>query len=82
MTNETGSRLKVPLGKLATERAIPLDDATLAVLDDLIANRGSQRALPHPRHHRDADFVFAEGGRRITEGRLTLGGHRPALPGR
>lgn len=66
----TGSWLKVPLGKLATERAVPLDDATLAVLDDLIRSRGPQRALPHPRHNRDADFVFAKGGRRISGGRL------------
>lgn len=60
----TGSWLRVPLGKLATERAVPLDDRTLACLDALIRHRGPQRALPHPRLRRDAGFVFAEGGRR------------------
>jgi integrase len=66
----TGSWLRVPLGKLATERAVPLDDSTLACLDDLIRHRGPQRALPHPRLGRDADFVFVERGRRIVPGRL------------
>ena len=66
----TGSWLRVPLGKLATERAVPLDDTTLACLDALIRHRGPQRALPHPRLGRDADFIFAERGRRIVPGRL------------
>ncbi|MFC7640676.1 hypothetical protein ACFQX6_06435 [Streptosporangium lutulentum] len=43
-----GSWLKVPIGKLATERTVPLDAATLAVLDEWMALRGPQRALPHP----------------------------------
>ena len=43
-----GSWLKVPLGRLATERTVPLDAATLAALDEWIALRGPQRALPHP----------------------------------
>jgi integrase len=29
-----GSWLKVPLGKLATERTVPLDETTLAALDE------------------------------------------------
>jgi len=66
----TGSWLRVPLGKLATERAVPLDDSTLACLDGLIRHRGPQRALPHPRLGRDADFVFIEAGRRVVPGRL------------
>lgn len=66
----TGSWLRVPLGKLATERAVPLDEATLACLDALIRYRGPQRPLPHPRLARDADFIFAERGRRIVPGRL------------
>jgi integrase len=66
----TGSWLRVPLGKLATERAVPLDDPTLACLDTLIRHRGPQRALPHPRLGRGADFIFVERGRRIVPGRL------------
>jgi len=34
----------------------PLDDATLAALDQWMGERGSQRALPHPRTGRPADF--------------------------
>jgi integrase len=69
----TGSWLRVPLGKLATERAVPLDEATLAALDALAHHRGPQRSLPHPRYARDADFMFAEGGRRIHGERLRRG---------
>ena len=36
-----GSWLKVPLGKLGTERTVPLDEATLAALDEWIARRGA-----------------------------------------
>jgi integrase len=68
-----GSWLKVPLGKLATERTVPLDDATLAALDEWIAQRGPQRALPHPRQNRPADFLFTERGKRPTAWRLRRG---------
>ena len=65
-----GSWLRVPLGKLNNERAVPLDKPTLEVLDDWIAHRQQQRALPHPRDARPTDFVFVEHGRRLTPGRL------------
>ncbi len=68
-----GSWLKVPLGKLATERTVPLDAATLAALDEWMARRGPQRALPHPRHGRPADFLFTERGRRLSAYRLRHG---------
>ncbi len=68
-----GSWLKVPLGKLATERTVPLDAPTLAALDEWIAQRGSQRALPHPRLNRPADFLFTERGKRPTAYRLRRG---------
>jgi integrase len=68
-----GSWLKVPLGKLATERTVPLDEATLAALDEWIAQRGPQRALPHPRLNRPADFLFTQRGRRLTAYRLRHG---------
>ena len=42
----TGTWLRVPLGKLGTERAVPLDSATVAALDTWAQHRGSQR--PHP----------------------------------
>ena len=59
-----GSWLRVPLGKLNTERTVPLDETTLAALVGWLAERGPQRALPHPRHGRLTDFVFVRAGRR------------------
>lgn len=59
-----GSWLRVPLGKLNTERTVPLDETTLATLVGWLAERGPQRALPHPRHGRLTDFVFVRAGRR------------------
>jgi integrase len=68
-----GSWLRVPLGKLGTERSIPLDPDTLAALDAWVAHRGPQRALPHPRHGRPTDFLFCEHGRRLGPWRLRKG---------
>src|SRR5664280_437876 len=68
-----GSWLKVPLGKLATERTVPLDEVTLAALDGWTAQRGPQRALPHPRHGQPTDFLFLERGRRLSAYRLRQG---------
>jgi integrase len=70
-----GTWLRVPLGKLGTERMVPLDPEPLALLDAWIANRGEQRALPHPRNSRLTDFVFVERGRRIGAHRLRVGLH-------
>ena len=68
-----GSWLKVPLGKLGTERTVPLDHSTLAALDGWTSQRGQQRALPHPRHGQPADFLFLERGRRLSAYRLRQG---------
>jgi site-specific recombinase XerD len=68
-----GSWLKVPIGKLGTERTVPLDADTLAALDEWIHRRGPQRALPHPRLQRPADFLFVERGRRLSAYRLRHG---------
>lgn len=70
-----GTWLRVPLGKLGTERMVPLDPEPLAMLDAWIASRGNQRALPHPRDGRLTDFVFVERGRRIGAHRLRVGLH-------
>ena len=45
----TGTWLRVPLGKLSTERTVPLDSATVAALDAWARHRGQQRPHPHPR---------------------------------
>ncbi len=68
-----GSWLRVPLGKLNSERAVPLDQPTLDALDAWLARRNRQRPLPHPRDGRLADFVFIEHGRRLGPTRLQNG---------
>jgi integrase len=68
-----GTWIKVPLGKLGTERMVPLDAETLAALDAWMTQRGPQRALPHPRDGRPADFLFMERGRRLSGYRLRRG---------
>lgn len=72
-TPSHGTWVKVPVGKLGTERTVPLDEATLDVFDAWVARRGPQRALPHPRHGRPADFLFVERGRRLSAYRLRRG---------
>jgi hypothetical protein len=63
----------VPLGKLNTERVVPLDADTLTALDAWLAVRGRQRALNHPRHDRPADFLFVIAGARIGPNRIRRG---------
>lgn len=62
-----GAWLKVPLGKLATERMLPLDVDTLEVIDRIIQLRSHGRPLPHPRYRRPAQFLFTYLGRRLTQ---------------
>jgi integrase len=68
-----GTWVKIPLGKLGTERTVPLDQATLGDFDAWMALRGTQRALTHPRHGQPADFLFVERGRRLSAFRLRHG---------
>jgi site-specific recombinase XerD len=68
-----GSWLKVPLGKLGTERSVPLDPDTLAALDAWTEHRGLQRARPHPRTGRLTDFLFSERGQRLGPWRIRSG---------
>ena len=68
-----GTWLRVPLGKLATERAVPLDAPTLAALDQWATGRGAHRPIPHPRTGRPTDFLFTEHGRRLGATRLRNG---------
>ena len=62
-----GSWLKVPLGKLDTERMVPLDAETLALLDRITQIRSPGRPLPHPRYRRPAQFLFTHHGRRMAQ---------------
>jgi integrase len=68
-----GTWLRVPLGKLNSERVVPLEPDTVAVIEAWIAGRGRQRALPHPRGGRPTEFLFLERGRRLTSFRLRKG---------
>lgn len=68
-----GTWLKVPLGKLNTERLVPLDEATLAAFDTWTAQRGPHRALPHPRDGRATNFLFVAAGRRLSAKRIRQG---------
>jgi site-specific recombinase XerD len=68
-----GSWLKVPLGKLATERMVPLSAATLTALDEWVTHRGAHRPLPHPRTGVLTDFLFTQHGRRLGYTRLRNG---------
>ena len=68
-----GTWVKVPVGKLGTERTVPLDAPTLAVFDTWMAHRGRQRPLAHPRDGHLAEFLFMERGRRLSAYRLRRG---------
>lgn len=61
-----GAWLKVPLGKLDTERMVPLDDETLAIIDRLVEARCPGRPLRHPRSGKLVDFLLVRRGQRVT----------------
>jgi len=61
-----GAWLKVPLGKLATERMVPLDEDTVTIIDQIAARRTPSRPLPHPRTGRATDFLLVHQGRRVS----------------
>lgn len=69
----TGTWLQVPLGKLATERLVPMDHDTITALDAWSRHRGPHRPIPHPRTGRPTDFMFTERGRRLGATRLGNG---------
>jgi integrase len=62
-----GSWLKVPLGKLDTERMVPLDDETVTLIDRITATRSAGRSLTHPRTRRPTQFLFTHHGRRLSQ---------------
>lgn len=68
-----GTWVKVPVGKLGTERTVPLDAVTLTAFDAWMAHRGRQRPLTHPRDGHLAEFLFMERGRRLSAYKLRHG---------
>lgn len=67
-----GAWLKVPLGKLDTERMVPLDEETVTLIDRIAATRSEGRALAHPRYGRYAQFLFTHHGRRLGQNALRV----------
>lgn len=63
---EQGAWLKVPLGKLDTERMVPLDDETVDIVDRIVERRSPGRPLRHPRSGRLVEFLLTRQGRRIS----------------
>jgi integrase len=63
---DAGAWLKVPLGKLDSERMVPIDEETLTLLDRIVEHRSSGRPLPHPRTSKPVDFLLTHQGRRIS----------------
>jgi len=61
-----GAWLKVPLGKLDTERMVPIDDDTLELIDRIVAHRSPGRPLPHPRTGKPVEFLLTHQGRRVS----------------
>lgn len=65
-----GSWLKVPLGKLDTERMVPIDPDILTLIDRITTTRSPGRPIRHPRTGRPADFLFTAHGHRLGQNRL------------
>jgi site-specific recombinase XerD len=73
-----GAWLKVPLGKLLTERMVPIDEETLKLVDRITVHRSPGRPLRHPRTGKLADFLLTHQGRRVSADTLRDELHRAA----
>jgi integrase len=73
-----GAWLKVPLGKLDTERMVPLDQDTLELVDRIVQQRSPGRPLRHPRTGRMVEFLLTHQGRRLSKDVLRDELHRAA----
>ena len=62
----TGAWLKIPLGKLDSERMVPLDDDTVVLIDRIAATRSPGRPLKHPKTGRPTEFLFTHFGKRVS----------------
>jgi site-specific recombinase XerD len=62
----SGAWLKIPLGKLLTERMVPIDEETLALIDRITSHRSPGRPLRHPRTGQLAGFLLTHQGRRVS----------------
>jgi site-specific recombinase XerD len=62
----SGAWLKIPLGKLLTERMVPIDEETVEIIDRITGHRSPGRPLRHPRTGKLADFLLTRQGRRVS----------------
>lgn len=74
-----GAWLKVPLGKLQTERMVPLDDDALAIVDRIATARSPGRPLRHSRTGRLVESLLTHQGRRVSADMLRDELHRAAI---
>jgi site-specific recombinase XerD len=74
----SGAWLKIPLGKLLTERMVPIDEETTGLIDRIVTHRSPGRPLRHPRTGKLADFLLTRQGRRVSAYTLRDELHRAA----
>ena len=74
----SGAWLKVPLGKLLTERMVPIDEETVEIIDRIAEHRSPGRPLRHPRTGKMADFLLTHQGRRVSAETIREELHRAA----
>lgn len=65
-----GAWLKVPLGKLDSERMVPLDDETVSLIDGIVEQRGACGPLPDPKTGRLVEFLLCHHGKRMSTAAL------------
>jgi site-specific recombinase XerD len=73
-----GAWLKIPLGKLLTERMVPIDEETVEIIDRIVNCRSAGRPLHHPRTGQLAEFLLTHQGRRVSAATLRVELHRAA----
>jgi site-specific recombinase XerD len=73
-----GAWLKIPLGKLLTERMVPIDEETVEIIDRIVNCRSAGRPLHHPRTGQLAEFLLTHQGRRVSAATLRAELHRAA----
>jgi integrase len=73
-----GAWMKVPLGKLLTERMVPIDEETVELIDRIAAERSPGRPLRHPRNGKLVEFLLTHQGRRVSTCTLRDELHRAA----
>jgi hypothetical protein len=65
-------------GKLLTERMVPIDEETVAIIDRIAEHRSPGRPLRHPRTGKMADFLLTHQGRRVSAETIREELHRAA----